>query len=180
MKKYLSVIPLVLLLLFVVSCQDKAAMAELEELKAQAAMEEQNKELIRNYLEEMDKQKIEIFKEVYAPNAKFYYPSNSSEPMSIEQAIPMAKSFYVGFPDFSHNIEELIAEGNKVILRSIDRGTHQGEFNGIAATGKKIEMGVLVIFYFNEGKIVEAREEFDMLGLMQQLGMELKPKEEKK
>jgi steroid delta-isomerase-like uncharacterized protein len=177
MKKYLSVIPLVFLLCFVVGCQDKAAMAELEELKAQAAMEEQNKELIRNYLEEMDKQKFEIFKEVYALNAKLYYPSNSSEPMSIEQAIPMAKSFYAGFPDFSHNIEELIAEGNKVILRSIDRGAHQGEFNGIAATGKKIEMGVLVIFYFNEGRIVEAREEFDMLGLMQQLGMEMKAME---
>jgi steroid delta-isomerase-like uncharacterized protein len=176
-KKYLAVIPLLFLLCFAFGCQDKAAMAELEEFRAQAAVEEQNKALIRNYLEEMDKQNFGIFEEIYAPNAKVYYPSNSSEPMSAEQFLPMAKSFYAGFPDFSHNIKELIAEGNKVILRSIDSGTHQGEFNGIAATGKKIEFGVLVIFYLDDGKIIEAREEFDMLGFMQQLGMELKPKE---
>ncbi|MFQ6069737.1 MAG: ester cyclase [Candidatus Aminicenantales bacterium] len=42
-------------------------------------------------------------------------------------------------PDFSHNIEELIAVGNKVMVRVIDRGTHLSEFNGIPATGKKIE-----------------------------------------
>ena len=177
MKKYLCIVPVVLAFCFTIACQDKAAMAELEQYKAQATLEEQNKELIRNYLEEMDKQNFDIFKGIYAPDAKVYYPSNSTEPMSIEQSIPMAKSFYAGFPDFSHNIKELIAEGNKVILRSIDSGTHQSEFSGIAATGKKIEFGVLVIFYFSEGKIVEAREEFDMLGLMQQLGMELKPKE---
>jgi steroid delta-isomerase-like uncharacterized protein len=180
MKKLSIILPLALILCFMVGCQDKAAMAELEAMKAQAEVEEQNKDLIRNYLKEMDNQNFEIFNEVYAPDAKIYYPSNSSEPMPIELSIPMAKSFYKGFPDFSHGIEELISVGDKVILRSIDRGTHQGEFNGIPATGKKIEMGVLAIFYFKEGKIVEVREEFDMMGLMQQLGMELKPKEGEK
>jgi len=174
------ILPLALILCFMVGCQDKEAMAELEEFKAQAEVEEQNKELIRNYLEEMDKKNFEIYSEVFAPDAKIYLPSNSSEPMSVEQSVQMAKSVYAAFPDFSHSIEELIAVGDKVIGRAIDRGTHQGEFNGIPATGKKIEMSVIVIFYFKEGKIVEAREEIDMLGLYQQLGMELKPKEAEK
>ena len=174
------ILPLSLILCFMVGCQDKEAMAELEAMKAQKAVEEQNKALIRNYLEEMDNQNFEIFNEVYAPDAKLYYPSNSSEPMSLERAIPMAESFYAAFPDFSHSIEELISEGDKVVLRAIDRGTHQGEFNGIPATGKTIEMGVIAIFYFKDGKIVEAREEMDMMGLMQQLGMELRPKEGEK
>ena len=134
---------------------------------------------MKRYIEEMDNKNFEIFIEAYAPDAKVYFPSNSSEPMSVEQSIPALKSFYAAFPDFNHSIEELIAEGDKVILRAIDRGTHQGEFNGIPATGKKIEMGVIAIFKFKEGKIVEVREEFEMLGLMQQLGMELKPKEQK-
>ena len=171
------IIPLALILCFMVGCQDKDAMAELEEFKAQVAVEEQNKELIRHYLKEMDKQSFEIFNEVYAPDAKIYYPSNTSEPMSVEQSVPMARSFYAAFPDFSHSLEEVIAVGDKVIARAIDRGTHQDEFNGIPATGNKIEMSVIAIFYFKEGKIVEVREEFDMIGLMQQLGMELKPKE---
>ena len=180
MKKLLLILPLALIICFMVSCQDKEAMAELEAMKAQAEIEEQNKELIRNYIKEMDNKNFEIFNEAYAPDAKVYFPSNITTPMSIEQTVPMAKSFSEAFPDFNHSIEELIAEGDKVILRAIDRGTHQGEFNGIPATGKKIEMGIIAIFKFKEGKIVEAWEEADILGLMQQLGMELKPKEGEK
>jgi steroid delta-isomerase-like uncharacterized protein len=179
MKKRFLILPLVLVLCFVSGCQDKAAMAELEALKAQAEVEEQNKALIRNFLKEMDNKNFEIANEVYAPDVKFYYPSNSTEPMSFEQSITMAKSFYAAFPDFSHIIEELIAVGDKVILRAVDRGTHQGEFNGIPATGNTVEFSVIAIFYIKEGKVVEAREEYDMLGFMQQLGFELKPKEEK-
>jgi steroid delta-isomerase-like uncharacterized protein len=163
-----------------VGCQDKEAMAELEEFKAQKEVEEQNKELISNYLKEIDNKNFEILYEVYAPDAKMYLPSNSSEPMSVEQSIPSLKSFYDAFPDFSHSIEELIAVGDKVILRAIDRGTHQGELNGIPATGKSIEFSVIAIFYFEGGKIVEVREDVDFLGMYQQLGMELKPKEGEK
>ena len=174
------ILPLALILCFMVGCQDKEAIAELEAMKAQAEVEEQNKALIRNYLKELDNKNFEIFNEAYAPDAKIYFPSNSSEPMSLEQSVPMVKSFCAAFPDISHSIEELIAVGDKVILRAIDRGTHQGEFSGIPATEKKIEFGVLVIFRVEDGKIVEAWEEFEMLGLMQQLGMELKPKEAEK
>ncbi len=178
MKKLCMILPLALILCFMVGCQDKEAMAELEAMKAQAEVEEQNKELIRNCLKEMGKKNFEILREVYAPAAKIYLPSNSSEPISVEQSIQMVKSFHAAFPDFSHSIEELIAVGDKVIARIIDRGTHLSEFNGIPATGKKIEMSIIAIFYFKEGKIVEVREEVDFVGLMQQLGMELKPKEE--
>jgi steroid delta-isomerase-like uncharacterized protein len=177
MKRLFMVFPLVFLLCFTFGCQDKEAMAELEEFRAQATVEEQNKEVIRNYLKEMDNQNFEICSEAYDSENKIYYPSNSSEPISFEQSIPVAKSFYEAFPDFSHSIEEMIAVGDKVIVRAVDRGTHQGEFNGIPATGKEIEMSVIAIFYFKEGKIVEVREEFDMMGLMMQLGMELRPKE---
>ena len=180
MKKLYMTFPLALILCFMVGCQDKEAMAELEEFKAQAALEEQNKALISNYLKEIDNKNFEILNEVYAPDAKMYLPSNSSEPMSVEQSIPSLKSFYDAFPDFSHSIEELIAVGDKVILRAIDRGTHQGELNGIPATGKSIEFSVIAIFYFEDGKIVEVREDVDFLGLYQQLGMELKPKEGEK
>ena len=55
MKKLISILPLVLILCFMVGCQDKAAMAELEEFKAQAALEEQNKELVKGLTEELNK-----------------------------------------------------------------------------------------------------------------------------
>jgi hypothetical protein len=120
-----------------VGCQDKEAMAELEAMKAQAEIEEQNKALIRNGIEEMNKKNYEILRDIYAPSAKIYLPSNSSEPISIEQSIQMVKSFHTAFPDFCSSIEELIAVDDKVIVRVIDGGTHEGEILGIPATRKK-------------------------------------------
>ena len=60
------------------------------------------------------------------------------------------------------------------------RGTHQGEFAGIPATGNKLGTSGILIFRIENGKVAEIREEFDSVGFMQQLGMELKPKAVKK
>ncbi len=84
------------------------------------------------------------------------------------------------FPDLTVIIEDLFAEGDKVVVRFIGRGIHQGNFGGIPATGIKAEALAIEIFHIRDGKIVEAWEISDRLGLMQRLGMELKPKEGKK
>ncbi len=62
----------------------------------------------------------------------------------------------------------------------IDIATHTEEFQGIPATGNKVEISWIIIFHVKDGKIVEAWEEVDMLGFMQQLGMVLKPEETEK
>jgi ketosteroid isomerase-like protein len=139
-----------------VGCQDKAAMAELEELKAQAEVEEQNKELTREMWEAWSKGDFEVFKELLAPDCAYYYPSRITKPMSREELIEIGKMLQKAFPDISWSMEELIATEDKTIIR----------FSGI------------LINRIENGKIVEAREELDQLGMMMQLGMELKPKEE--
>jgi len=68
MKKLLMVIPLVFLLCMTFGCQDKEAMAELEEFKAQEAVEEQNKALVKSYIDEFNKGNVEILNEVCAPD----------------------------------------------------------------------------------------------------------------
>ena len=180
MKKLLMVLPLVFLLCLTFSCQDKAAMAELEEFKAQAAVEEQNKDLVKGLLEELKKGNVEIWKELCAPEFAYYSPSNSPETMSLDETIECFQMAFKGFPDINWKTHELIAKGDKVITRLTQAGTHEGEYRGIPASGNKIEFGVITIFYIKEGKIVETREEYDALGFMQQLGWELKPKEGEK
>ncbi len=180
MKKLLTILPLALILCFMVGCQDKEAMAELEAMKAQAEVEEQNKDVVRKFLEELDRGNIENVMELFAPNSLWYTPSNSPTPMSKEKTYEFLKMIYEAFPKWQHKIEEIIAVGDKVITRAIDYTTHEGEFQGIPATGNKVEFGVIVIYSIDKGKIVEMREEGDMLGFMMQLGMELKPKEPKK
>jgi steroid delta-isomerase-like uncharacterized protein len=75
------------------------------------------------------------------------------------------------FPDFSVSIEDVIAEGDKVAVRWIARGTHQGDHSGIAPTGRQATWRTMTIFRFAEGRIVEAWWCKDMLGLLVQLGV---------
>jgi steroid delta-isomerase-like uncharacterized protein len=180
MKKLFKLLSLVLTLCFMVGCQDKAAMAELEEFKAQAAVEEQNEAFIKNFIEELNKGNTTIVEEVCAPDFVFYQPSNAPEPMNREQTIEFMLALFKAFPDANYNIKELFAVGDRVILRYIFTGTHEGEIQGIPPTGNKVEISSIVIYRIQNGKIVEEREESDMLGGMMQLGMELKPKEGEK
>jgi steroid delta-isomerase-like uncharacterized protein len=179
MKKLFLILPLALIVCFMVGCQDKGAMAELEKFKAQAEVEEQNKALVRKMIEELNKGNVGILEEVLAPDYVYYTPSGSTKPMSKEETIESVNAHGKAFPDLNWNIEELIAEGDKVVLRFIALGTHQGEFESIPATGNKIEISAIEVFRIENGKIVEERLDGDMLGVMMQLGMELKPKEEK-
>ncbi len=182
MKKYLPVISLAFLFCCVIGCQDKAAMAELEEFKAQAALEEKNKEIVLRYNEEIDNQNFDAAMELLAPDYAYYFPSGVSEPVSREEAIAQVKMFQNAIPDLVHHIEEMAAVGDKVIFRFIARGTNTGDIEemGIPATGKPVEVSSIVIIRVENGKIVEERQEADMLGFLQQFGMELKPKEEGK
>ncbi len=74
------------------------------------------------------------------------------------------------FPDLQFTAEDMIVEGGKVAARYTMRGTHQGEFLGVAPTGNQIEVTGIDIVRFEGGKMVEHWANSDELGLMQQLG----------
>jgi len=180
MKKYICAVPLILLLCLTFAFQDKAAMAELEKFRARAKTEDQNSTLAEKVMAAWDKGDFDTIKKIVAPGYHTYAPSRSTKPYSIDEEIEWVKSDSGSFPDFSMTIKELFAAGDKVVLRYVCKGTHSGEFHGIPATGKKVEFGGIIIFYFENGRLVETREENDYVDIGFQLGMELKPKEAKK
>jgi steroid delta-isomerase-like uncharacterized protein len=175
MKKLPYIVPLVLLFCFTIACQDKAAMAELEKYRAQAKVEEQNKALVKRVMEAVNKGDLATIKELIAPDFIDYSPSTTIYTRSSEEFIEHIKMVHGGLPDFNISIEEPCAEGNIVTSRYVMTGTHQGEFEGIPPTGNKLKGTGILIFRIANGKVVEVREEFDSVGLLQQLGMELKP-----
>ena len=75
------------------------------------------------------------------------------------------------FPDFHARVEELLEDGDKVIARVRFSGTHQGEFMGIPATGKRFDIAVIDIIEFRDGKGVAHWGVMDMAGMMEQLGV---------
>jgi steroid delta-isomerase-like uncharacterized protein len=179
MKKLCMILPLAMILCFMVGCQDKEALAELEEFKAQAAVEEQNKELVRQMYEAIDEQDFETFSGLSAPDGVCHIPG-VPEAVPLEAATQVIKSYYDAFPDSTHDIKAVIAEGDMVAVIFTQVSTHTGDYEGIPPTGKKISVECQHMFRLANGKIAEAWMVEDNLGMMMQLGMELKPKEGEK
>lgn len=88
-------------------------------------------------------------------------------PEGVQQSTAMYRS---AFPDVTIVVDEQIAEGDSVVTRWTARGTHEGELFGMPATGKQATVTGITINRINNGKLVEARTNWDTLGLMQQLG----------
>lgn len=79
--------------------------------------------------------------------------------------------FMSAFPDTKMTVEQQIAEGDKVVTRWKAQGTHKGELMGIPPTGKQVTVTGISIERIVGGMIVESWEEFDQMGMMQQLGV---------
>lgn len=86
----------------------------------------------------------------------------------------VVRMFAGAFPDFRYEVEDVIAEGDKVAVRDVFRGTHRGEFMGIPATGNRVTMEAIHIYRLSEGREGRLAEHWvarDDLGMMRQLGV---------
>ena len=134
---------------------------------------EENKEKARRMLEEAFGQgKVEIVEEILDPDFVCYDPNSESGAVrgadTIKQEIEWFRS---AVPDLTYTVEDQVAEGDKVVSRYTAKGTHQGEFFGVAPTGNRIEMsGIQIDRFDGNGKMVEEWPEYDLLGAMKQMG----------
>ncbi len=78
--------------------------------------------------------------------------------------------YEAAFPGYQLTAEEMIAEGDKVVVRSTFHGTHKGDLMGIPPTGKQVTMPLILIYRIVDDKIVQHWMQADSLGLLQQLG----------
>ena len=81
----------------------------------------------------------------------------------------LERQFHAAFPDAQHSIDDLIAEGDRVVLRTTARATHRGTFEGIAPTGRTVEFTGLVVYRIQGDRIAESWGEIDFLRLMREL-----------
>jgi len=155
-------------------------MAELEAFRSLAKTEKKNKELTCRLIEAWGMGDFDALDDIFSTNLRFYFPSNNPNPMSLEELKDFAKVYREAIHGINWTMEEMIISEDKVVIRFVERGTHEAEFMGIPATGNAYEVSGIGIIRIENGRIVEYWEDFDMLGLQQQLGMELKPKEAEK
>ena len=130
---------------------------------------EENKALVRRFVEEFWNQgNTTAADELLTADATIVLPGRGH--VSKEGFKAFAAALRSAFPDWHSTLEEMIAEESQVAERWTGRGTHQGEFQGIAPTGRQVAVPGFVFYRVSSGKITEFRGLFDGLGMLHQLG----------
>ena len=137
---------------------------------------EENKALVRRFYEELwNGRRMEAADEIFAAGCVTHQLHSGAEVSAAERS-PEALKRHVaewlkGFPDLRFEVEQMIAEGAEVLSRSVMRGTHAGEWMGIAASGREVSIRMMVVHRIEGGKIVEDWVLVESLGFLQQLGL---------
>jgi len=132
---------------------------------------EENKALVRRFYDEvLNKKNLAAIDQISAAN----YVDHSAPP-GVPPGLAGEKAWFAmlhaAFPDGRTTIEDIVADGDKVVVRGVMTGTHKGEFLGVPATGKKVEIRGIDMIRIQNGKSVEHWGQWDTMGLMQQLGV---------
>jgi len=113
----------------------------------------------------------QIWDELMVPDVVHHFNSQTEPIVGLEANKAFNASLFRGFPDIKHRIEDVIAEGEKVVYRTILEGTHTGEFLGISPTGKSAKVNDFTLLRIANSKIVEWWYECNLLEVMKQLGL---------
>ena len=134
-----------------------------------SAAEEQNKQLVRQFFEALNRQDIERIRQlVSSTNYSFHFPG--MPPMDWKGDKQFIAAINNAFPDLRNNIVDIVAEGDKVTVRFNVTATHKGEFQGIPPTGKEVSFSGMAFLTIIDGKVSEEWATADMMRLMQQIG----------
>ncbi len=137
-------------------------------------VEGKNVELVRRFYHNLDSGKLDELESLFAPKAKMFY--ESGDPVTLAEMMPLIKMFYSSFPDYKHGVEDVFAVGDRVVARLSYSGTFKDGFMGFEPNGLSFKYVGVHVFQFVDGKVSTFWGVEDELGMMTQLGFELKPK----
>ncbi len=132
---------------------------------------EENKAVVRRLLDVWEQGNIDLIDELLAPDYVNHSPATPEQPTGPEGLKGAVSMFRSAIPDLKMVVEDMIAEGDKVVLRYTLEGTHEGELFGIPPTGKRLSIKSIAVERVSDGKIREHWRVTDELGMMQQLGV---------
>ncbi len=133
---------------------------------------EENKALARRYLEEIwDKGNVDLIDELFTTDfVRHGPPAVEGEVRGPEGFKGLVSTYHAGLPDFRVTIDDMIAEGDRVVSRWMVRGTHQGELMGSAPTGNQVTFTGYLFDRIAGSKIEEEWVDYDTLHVMQEIG----------
>jgi len=132
--------------------------------------QEENKAAVRRYWEGFNAHNLDVWDEVCTANYINHDPGLPVPDADLQTIKEIIGGLQAAFPDLNFSEEDLISEGDKIVVRRTFRGTHKGEFMGVAASGNEVNFTGIFIDRLTGGKIEEQWVVFDALRLMQQIG----------
>ena len=130
----------------------------------------ENKTIVRRLYEEVwNDRKVDVVDKLLSPSHALQEPNASGSQIGPQVYKATVKRFHAAIPDLRFTVQEVISEGDKVVVAWILSGTHQGEFYGIAPSNKKISVEGITIHQVKNGKILESYASWDRLGMMRQV-----------
>jgi predicted ester cyclase len=131
---------------------------------------EQNKAIVRKYTELTNARDLDGAFAHFSPSF-VDHAVRPGMPPGIQGTRLFFNMMFTAFPDLRATIQDIIAEGDKVVDRMTCEGTHQGMFMGTPPTGKRVKWSFIDINRIVDGKVVEHWAEVDTMSIMQQLGL---------
>ena len=136
--------------------------------------EAENRALFERYFDQVaNKDNLDMADEIFATDYQHHDPANPDpRPMIGSQAVKDHLTSLKGaFPDLIFDIDDIVAEGDGIVVRWTARGTNTGDYFGMPATGKPIEITGMNTWVTRDGKAIEGWVNRDDMGLLQQLGV---------
>ncbi len=135
-------------------------------------MSDSNQLRVRRFFDEMcNGRKLEIAPDLFHANHVYHDPASpwvGSGPDGMKQLI---SAYQTAFPDAEWTVHEVLSSGNTVMTRWTATGTHKRSLQGITATGREVAVTGIWMHRFTGGKIIESWNHWDMLGMLQQIGV---------
>lgn len=133
---------------------------------------QENKEFARRWNEEIwGQQNLAVIDDFVAEEFVGHDPSRPEPVRGPEGVREVVEMLFSAFPDTEVDLEEVVAEGDRIAMRITASGTHEGEFMGIEPTGEETEVSVMTFHQIEDGKAVKEWQIVDTLGMLQQLGV---------
>jgi steroid delta-isomerase-like uncharacterized protein len=132
---------------------------------------EENKAIVERFWKVWEEGNIDLVEELLAADHVNHNPATPDQPAGAEGVREVVTMFRSAMPDLKVVIEDMIAEGDKVLVRYTLEGTHEGELFGIPPTGRRLSIKSMAVERVSEGKLREHWRITDSLDMMQQLGV---------
>jgi steroid delta-isomerase-like uncharacterized protein len=129
---------------------------------------EENKAVVQRFFAALDAQDVDAVAALLAPDYRLHFDGNPE--MNRQAGIGFFGAFLAAFPDIAHQVQDQIAEGDRVATRIVVHGTHKAELMGIPVTGNEMSITATNTFRVDRGKIAEQWVNSDGLGMLIQLG----------